>query len=256
MAGELSLEAGASLGGALSAMTGTGLLHCFSEGSEPVYRVTPGKELAAAYYRNTIVHYFLASAVAEIALASICGKKESVAALRDEILSLRDLLKFEFVFRAKEEFIVDTDWYLDERYPDWKKALAGRRPAADVLFDERAPLFGHGIMRSFFEAYQVMARVLSRAPRQDMTDENELIRNCMKQGEELLLRGHIHSAAALSEPLFGTTIKLAVHRSLLAGSSDDLAQRRGEFAAEIADAVQAINRLQAHYDQRQDQAGT
>jgi glycerol-3-phosphate O-acyltransferase len=255
MAGELAVESGSSLPGALVAMTATGLLHCFSEGSEPVYRVTPGKELAAAYYRNTIVHYFLASAVAEITLASVRGKKESVAALHDEILSLRDLLKFEFVFRTKEDFIADTDWYLDERYPDWRKALASRWPAADMLFDDRAPLFGHGIMRSFFEAYQVMARVLNRAPRQDVTDEEDLIHVCMNQGEELLLRGRINSASALSEPLFATAIKLAGHRGLLAGSSDDTARRRRDFVAEISDAVRAINRLQEHYDRHQDRTG-
>ncbi len=255
MAGELSVQSGAGLAGALTAMTATGLLHCYGGGSKPVYRVTPGNELAAAYYRNTIVHYFLASAVAEIALARICGNAESVAGLNDAILSLRDLLKFEFSFRTKEDFITDTDSYLDMRYPSWKEALADRRPAADILFDDRAPLFGHGIMRSFFEAYQVMARVFNRAPRQDITDENELIRNCMKQGEELLLRGRIHSASALSEPLFGTAMKLAEHRGLLADDSDALAKRRREFAAEISEALQAINRLQRHYDRHQDRAG-
>jgi glycerol-3-phosphate O-acyltransferase len=253
MAGELSVESGAGLAGALTAMTATGLLHCYGRGSEPVYRVTPGNELAAAYYRNTIVHYFLASAVAEIALARICGNTESVAALHDAILSLRDLLKFEFFFRTKEDFIIDTDAYLDMRYPGWKEALAERRPAADILFHKRAPLFGHGVMRSFLEAYEVMARVLDRASQQDMTDEKDLIRLCMKQGEELLSCGRIHSASALSEPLFGTAMKLAVHRGLLAGNADDLAKRRGEFGAEISDAVHALNYLQKHYDRHQDQ---
>ena len=42
-----------------------------------------------------------------------------------------------------------------------------------------------------------------------------------------------------------------MHRGLLAGDAGEMAQRRKEFAAEIAAAVEALNRLQEHYDRRQ-----
>lgn len=251
-AGDLALDSGANLGVALAAMTATGLLHCYSEGSEPVFRVTPGKELAAAYYRNTIIHYFLSSAIAEMALAKLRGKKESVDSFHETVLALRDLLKFEFFFRTKEEFLADVDWYFDERYPDWKAALMSRRPAADMLLDDLAPLFGHSILRSFVEAYQVMARVLSVHPELDVFDDKGLIGACMKQGEEMLLRKQIQSASALSEALFTTALKLARHRGLLTGVPNELVQKRRRFAVEIADAAHAIDLLQNHHDQHQD----
>ena len=133
-------------------------------------------------------------------------------------------------------------------------ALASRRPAADRLFDDRAPLFGHSVMRSFLEAYQVLARVLHEHPQRDRDDEKELIRSCMKQGEEMLLRRRISSASALSEPLFATARKLANYRGLLAGPPVELEARRGAFAVEIADATHAIDLLQRHYDQHQELA--
>lgn len=249
---DLSFESGADLRVSLAAMAATGLVHCYDEGSEPVYRVTPGKELAAAYYRNTIIHYFLASAVAEMALASLHGRGESEEALHETVLELRDLLKFEFFFRTKKAFCADVDWYLEERYPEWRGALVGQRPAADVLFDGRAPLFGHGILRSFIEAYRVTARVLSRHPELDWNDGKAFVRACMKQGEEMLLRRHISSASALSEPLFATAMKLAGHRGLLAGVPDELVQGRQAFAVEIADAARAVELLQRYYDRHQD----
>jgi glycerol-3-phosphate O-acyltransferase len=252
-AGDLALDSGKNLRVALAAMAATGLLHCYSEGSQPVFRVTPGKELAAAYYRNTIIHYFLSSAIAEMALAKLRGKKESVDSFHASVLALRDLMKFEFFFRTKDEFLGDVDWYFDERYPDWKAALMSRRPAADMLFGDLAPLFGHAIMRSFVEAYQVMARVLSLHPERDVFDDKDLISTCMKQGEEMLLRKQIQSASALSEPLFATAIKLVRHRGLLTGVPDELVQKRGQFAVEIADAIRSVDLLQKHHDQHQHQ---
>lgn len=251
-AGDLEVESGAGLGAALGLLASTGLLHCFADGNVPVYRVAPGNELAAAYYRNTIIHYFLSSAIAELAVASLRGKKESVDALHEMALEIRDLLKFEFFFRTREEFLTDVDWYLDERYSDWRAALASQRPAADMLFGEQAPSFGHSIMRSFLESYQVMARVLLSHPERDFDEDEAFVDECMKQGEEMLLRKQIDSASALSEPLFSTAAKLARYRGLMTGAPETLVERRKLFAVEIADAVHAVSLLQNHYDQHQD----
>ena len=252
MAGDLAFESGAELGAALAAMSQTRLLHCYDRGSEPVFRVTPGKELAAAYYRNTIVHYFLASAAAELAIAKLRGGKESEGVLHDAALALRDLLKFEFFFKTKEAFIQDVEWYLDERYSDWRGALVSQRPAADMLFGEQPPLFGHAIMRSFLEAYRVAARVLGRHPERELDDEKAFIKACMRQGEEMLLRKRIDSAASLSQPLFATAWRLCRYRGLLTGPADELMTRRKAFAVEIADAVHAVDLLQNHYNQHQE----
>jgi len=251
-AGDLVAESSSGLGSALALMSSTGLLHCFADGNVPVYRVTPGNELAAAYYRNTIIHYFLSSAIAELAVASLCGENESEDSLHTKALELRDLLKFEFFFKTKADFLADTDWFLDRRYCDWSAALASPKPAADILFEKRAPLFGHSIMRSFLESYQVMARVLSNHPEHEFDDDAEFIDDCMKQGEELLLRKQIDTASALSEPLFATAARLAHYRGLMTGELDDLAARRKQFAAEIGAAVRAVRLLQNHYNKRQD----
>ncbi len=250
-AGDLATESSSGLQAALTLMASTGLLHCFADGTVPVYRITPGNELAAAYYRNTIIHYFLSSAIAELAVASLRGELETEDALHTKALELRDLLKFEFFFKAKAEFLADTDWFLDQRYCDWRAALASEDPAADILFSKRAPLFGHSIMRSFLEAYQVMARVLSNYPDQEFDGDSEFIDECMKQGEEMLLRKHIDSASALSEPLFATAGRLAHYRGMMTGEPDELVARRKQFAAEIANAVRAVRQLQNHYNQHQ-----
>jgi glycerol-3-phosphate O-acyltransferase len=252
MAGDLAFESGAELTAALAAMSQTRLLERYDEGSEPVFRIAPGKELAAAYYRNTIIHYFLASAIGELAICMLRGRKESRKTFDATVLALRDLFKFEFFFRTKDDFLDDVCWYLDERYAEWQGALASRRPAADMLFGEQAPLFGHSILRSFVEAYQVAAKVLSRHPEHENDDDKAFVTECMKYGEEMLLRRRISSAASLSQPLFATAYRLAAYRDLLAGAPVELMASRKAFAVEIADAVHAIDLLQNHYDKHQE----
>jgi hypothetical protein len=66
----------------------------------------------------------------------------------------------------------------------------------------------------------------------------------------MLLRGEISTEAALSKPLFETALRLVRHRRLLAGTGAGIASRRAAFAAEVQEALDAINRLQAIYDVR------
>jgi len=236
----LERDAGDALAATLAALVRTGLLEAYRGGAEPVWRIAPGKELAAAYYRNTIIHYFLAGAFAELALArsDIRTATDPRAALHDAVLALRDLLKFEFFFRRKEAFAAEAIAYVDARYPGW--------PEARDPFAGRPPLFGHGILRSFIEAYRVLAEVLLRGA---SGDEERLVDDCLAIGREMLLRGRIGSEAALSKPLFANAVHLARYRGLLDATGPARADARARFAAETAELTAALAQLQGRYDE-------
>ncbi len=253
-ASDLTVDAGDKLGRRLATMTRTGLLESYKGTSQPVYRITPGKQLAAAYYRNTIIHYFLSSAIAEMAFAALSRQEQSEETFWNTVLGFRDLLKFEFFFKNKDAFRADIANYLDERYPHWKAALDGEASAADTLFAERPPLFGHSIMRSFIEAYEVLSRVLLGKGGYEVSDggDKALLSDCLKQGQEMLLRKQIASESAISEPLFATAAKLAAYRGLLTGAAADLTAKRKTFNDEVNAAVRAIDLLQRHHDRQQE----
>jgi len=227
----------------LQSLTDTLLLQCYAGGAAPVYVISPGRQLAAAYYRNTIVHYFLSSAMAEVAL-SVTRCDPRIESFETALMQLRDLLKFEFAFKAKDDFCSDAVEFLDHRYPGWRSCGGALPPGTQ-------PLFGQGLLRSFIEAYWILARLLvsSGWRRVSVDNESTLIEACLARGEEMLLRREISTETALSQPLFETALRLAKHRQLLDGDAETLAQGRTAFAAELDRVLDAINRLQQDYDQ-------
>jgi len=253
-ASNLSVDSEDALAGKLTAMAKTGLLDCYSESRKAVYRISPGKQLAAAYYRNTIIHYFLSSAIAELAVAAMRGGAETEEEFWDRVFGLRDLLKFEFFFKTKEKFRSDIVSYFDYRYPGWRDTVTSKQPVAEVLFGKDPPLFGHSIMRTFIEAYDVLSQeLLSRGGYSvSAAREAELQKDCLKLGREMLLRKRIGSEASLSEPLFATATKLARYRGLLSGKPDDLTRNRHGFVTEMTEVLEAINVLQHFYDHHQE----
>ena len=104
--GELDLDADEGVRRALEALERNGVVSCFMGGAEPVYQIGPEQQLQAAYYRNTVIHFFVNPAIAELALlrAAEPGVADPAAEFWDEAMRLRDLLKFEFFFAEKEIF--------------------------------------------------------------------------------------------------------------------------------------------------------
>jgi len=249
IAGEFDPNSKKSMAGTLKALAKTGLLHRYDKGDKTVYSIAPGKQLAAAYYRNTIIHYFLSSAMAEVALTALIDNTadEPAKAFDQELMRLRDLLKFEFFFRIKDEFRQDAGEYLELRYAGWQQAdTPGKSP-----FESAPPLFGHSILRSFIEAYFILSRSLLSAPDAAELEPKMLVRSCLVLGEELLLRKTIRCETALSQPLLETAVRLAGHRGLLAVDTEHLEARRNQFAVEMDHNLKAINRLQRDYDRYQ-----
>src|SRR5439155_984208 len=103
--GDLHRLRGAALPGA-RAPAENAVVTCFAGGPEAVYRSGPEKHLIASYYRNTIIHFFVNGAIAELALlrAAEDGIADPAAEFWDEAIRLRDLLKFEFFFAEKDAF--------------------------------------------------------------------------------------------------------------------------------------------------------
>jgi len=240
-----SLEDENQVAAAILSMRSSDLVKRFDKGSTPVYYIPEERQLAAAYYRNTITHYFLAAAIGEVALSQSIGDafRPNEEALQQRVESLRDLFKFEFFFQPKPVFWASVLDDIATRYPDWSQGSA----AISNGLMQRPPRFGHAILRSICEAYLVTAEALVALGDRPVRDRKAFSAMLLSQGREMLLRRRISGESAISKDLFSVALQLAEHRGLV-GSGEALPERRAELAQELRDTLVAIDRLQAIYD--------
>lgn len=246
VASGFSLDDEEQVAAAVLSMRGSRLVKAFEEGSTAVCYIPEEQQLAAAYYRNTITHYFLAAALGEVALAmsaddvTLTGEAE----LRSRVEQLRDLFKFEFFFRPKDEFWALVLRDTSARYPNWHQG----QTSLHKQLRERPPRFGHAILRSIAEAYHVVAATLFSLGEAAAPDTKAFTRDLLGQGREMLLRRQISGESAISRDLFSTGLQLAGHRQLFTGGAPALLARREAFLRETTEILAAIDLLQESYD--------
>jgi len=246
VASGFSLESEEQVVAAILSMRSSGLVKRFDKGNTAIYYIPEEGQLAAAYYRNTITHFFLSAAIAEVALAQCIGGafRPSEASLRERVDALRDLFKFEFFFQPKTVFWQQVVDDVSQRYPDWMDGAA----AISNGLTTRPPRFGHAILRSIAEAYLVTAESLLALDGRPVSDRKRFSQSLLSQGREMLLRRRISGESAISKDLFSVALQLAEHRDLLQGERATLVENRVALADELRDLLAAIDRLQGFYD--------
>jgi len=242
-----SLNSEAQVSAAVLALERSGLVKVFDKAQPPIYYIPGEQRLAAAYYRNTITHYFLHAALGEIGLAMCALDIElpNVDTLRKNVTALRELYKFEFFYKPTEEFWQEVLYETGQRYPGWD---SGEVSVQKLLLD-KPPRFGHAILRSITEAYLIIAVALMELGDQPIHDQKKFTRQLLDQGQQMLLRRTISCESSVSQDLFTNGLRLAGHLALLDGRNTDLTSKRATFAESVVSALSAINLLQRAYDE-------
>ena len=182
-----------------------------------------------SYYRNMIVHYFLNRAIAEVALAGLVGDAHlSVAGFNETALDLRDLLKFEFFFPEKDEFIERLAADIDTDVPGWKNMLLTSGPG-EVLEKMGRKVAGWALL-PFLDAYQIIGDELESLGRR--YNEKRFLKDSLDRARMYRIEDATISGESASQVLFKSALRLAENRSLLE-DSDGVETRRSEFAASI-----------------------
>ncbi|NUS43421.1 MAG: glycerol-3-phosphate 1-O-acyltransferase [Mycobacteriaceae bacterium] len=237
--GELeTLRTESGLAVVLDQLTVAKVVTAYRGGLEPVYTIENGQHLIAAFYRNSAVHWFVNRAILELSLLAV--KPDSEDPIGDgtrEALRLRDLLKFEFFFPSRTEYLAELAAEMELIVPDW----AGRELTRGQLLEalrETGFFMVHRTLRSFFDAQLVVAELL--VMRNGAQDRKVFIEECVAVGRQRLLQGKLHSTESVSSELFTTALRLADHLGLadpVAADSDpgrdEMAGRRRAFCEEL-----------------------
>jgi glycerol-3-phosphate O-acyltransferase len=176
-----------------------------------------------------VVHFFVNRALAEMALRSAAGTGEhQPERVRDTLLAFRDLLKFEFFFPEKDEFLakVETDIAID--VPGWEQMLAGSG-AGEVQAELGTPL-AHWALLPFLDAYQVVGDELEAL--RGRFDEKSFLKACLARARMYRIEQRLISGESASQALFKSALALASNRGLV-GETEGVSARRADFAAEV-----------------------
>jgi glycerol-3-phosphate O-acyltransferase len=245
VAGDVDLATPEGVRATLDALTAHGVLRQGDFGPEPIWTVA--RPLEAAFYRNGGIHFFVNRAIVEMVALRVAEEDpggDTMEGAWAEALRLRDMLKFEFFFARKRDFATELAGELALYDSDWTARGADpgqvwKRLTASGLF------VAHRVLRSFLEAYLVVAERLVGAGAVAPEDEDAFVSACVGVSRQWHAQGRLHSPESASKELFRTGWRLAANRGLLGDPAADapLAGRRAAFAAEVAGALTRVERV-------------
>lgn len=207
-------------------------------GREPVWRIAPDDEHAAAFYRNSVIHAFLETSIVELALAHAKHVEgDRLPAFWAQAMRLRDLLKFDFYFADsaafRENIAEEMAWH-----DNWEAHVAAGGDEIDAMLFAKRPLMSDAMLRVFFEAYEIVADVLRDAPPD--IGQKELTKLALGVGRQYVAQTRVRSSESVSTLLFATAHHVVVDQNLIA-RAPDLAERRIAFRRELRDILRDFN---------------
>ncbi len=209
--------------------------------SNVVYVIEEDQHLAAAYYRNTIIHFFVDRSVLEVAVA---GMLRDGSAGMEELLARafgwRAILKFDFFFEGRDGF---RDSIIEELLLDCPDGVE-RVNGGDLegVFASLSPATSPAVLMPFLEAYRIVAAVIAQADLNETLDKKTVRARALRLGRQYAAQGEISTPEALSTELFASGIALADNAGLL--ETSDRSDRDG-FLADIEDALKDLETVQA-----------
>ena len=221
-----------------------GVVDEFTDGAEAVYRISPERELAAAFYRNINIHWFVNRAIIELSLvaAAEAPGEDPMGVAIEDALRLRDLLKFEFFFSGKAEFQGELREEFDLIAPQWRRDDGAIVSSLGEAIGASGGLVADRVLRSFLEAYWVVADRLASVG-DEIVDSDTFIRSCLGVVRQYQLQRRIVSGEANSVELFKNGLQLAANRGLCDPDNPDRAQGRLALADELHDLLRRLELL-------------
>ncbi len=243
---EITLDTPEGVRRTLDLLVDNGLLTRFDEGPDTVWGIAAGQHLSAAYYRNTVIHYFVNGAIAELALlrAAEDGVRHRYREFEEEALRLRDLLKFEFFFTEKDVFRDELAAEVALHDPYWEKAFEAGPVELAELVARFKPLSAHRVLRPFLEAYHVVGDALARRDPALPVEEEPFLRECLGLARQYALQRRMREES-ISRTVFGSALRLARNRGLLDADAPELAARRRAFAHELREVLRRVEGVEA-----------
>jgi glycerol-3-phosphate O-acyltransferase len=174
-----------------------GMLTATARAGETLYAASPRGRLQLDYYKNSLIHFLLPTAIAAATIRSFEGH----AAPRDEVFKrakrLRELLRYEFSYEVNvtfdDVFAREVQQVVALGFIEMDGDTVKLRPEAEQLTETLAAL-----LENFLESYSIAAEALALLRRKPL-DKKEFVAKAQDLGHSMLDRGKITLVESLSK---------------------------------------------------------
>jgi glycerol-3-phosphate O-acyltransferase len=219
----------AALSEAIDLFVRAGHVEAHRIGDDVIYVVPPDARMSLDMAKNVIIHFFVPRALIATALAAVPGPPMALAVVRDRVLWMSRLFKYEFTFRADapfERIFEEEIAALEKEGEIARVTLKPSEGAAGIVPNgadgrEQLALYAHLIENSI-EGYRVAARGLGSLLRGPIASK-DLVKRAITTGERMFLAGEIARREAVSRPLLENAYASFVDQGYLARADGKLA---------------------------------
>ena len=190
------------------------------DGQEPIYSVPEERRIALEYYKNNILHFFVPSALISAGLVVRGGEPVSRHTLRERVLALSRLFKYEFMYRADAEFEEIFDDALGKMIAAGEvMQIADTVRAADGDASKNITTYAM-MIRTYFETYRLAIRGLELLQNGSMS-RKDWLKKTLALGQRMYLAGELELRESLSKARLENTMRSLRDHQLLATEDED-----------------------------------
>lgn len=208
-------------------MVRRGVIKRHNNGLETMLGLNEQNHSAAAYYRNTAVHFFVNKAIVELALmrVAVSQREDKQALLYEEARWIRNLLKHEFYFLPTDQFEQEIKTEIDKVDPSWETAITAdsESPVPRILANT-GPLVVHATLLDIIEAYLIMAKVLEKNISEESKTKAEWVAMALKFGQQAFLQRLISSNASIGRQVLDNAYRWLEGEGLAPATQENLEQ--------------------------------
>jgi glycerol-3-phosphate O-acyltransferase len=176
-------------------------------GGDTIYVVPAEARLSLDLAKNTLIHFFASRALIATALLAPPGPPLGADVVRERVLALSRLFKYEFTFRADAAFetIFDEETAAMVRDGELARVVVKPSEGAGALVPkgddgrEQIDLYAR-LLENFLEGYRVAARGLTALLKGPLPLK-DVLKKAIPVGERMFLAGEIARREAISRPL-------------------------------------------------------
>lgn len=244
MTDDLDLSSHGEMRKALERLISENVVEMYDGGFEPVFRIPRQRQHEAAFYRNTVIHFFVNRAIVEVAVLKAMDEGGDAEAITEHTWEharrLKDLLKFEFFFPSTRDFAKDVRYEVSLAFPGWEDTNLDVETVEQSFKDAKLHV-AHRVVAPFLEAYTVLFKQLALLDPKMTVESDVLVKKCMDVAQQLWLQHLLHNPESISKDLFKNGLQLADNLGLLEPGDEDLRERRAAVAKELQSYVDKVS---------------